>query len=82
MKVRMSQHGGVSFRTNRPLGDPINSKIYEHFSTSNHSFSQNNFTLIDGGSGFDLRILESIHISKLNPSLNNRLSSYDLLIVR
>ena len=65
MKVRMSQHGGVSFRTNRPLGDHINSKIYEHFSNSNHSFSPNNFTLIDGGSWFDLRIHSYIKIESI-----------------
>ena len=67
----------MSFRTNRPLGDPGNSKIFEHSSNSDHSIHPDNFKIIDSGSEFDLRILESIHISDQNPSLNNKFSSYN-----
>ena len=82
MKVRISQHRGISFRTDRPLGDPGNSKIFEHSLSLGHPIHPENFKILDSGSEFDLRILESIHISDQNPSLNNRFSSYDLAILR
>ena len=81
MKVRISQHRGVSFRTDRPLSN-VNSKIFEHSSHFGHSINPRNFKIMDSGSEFDLRILESIHISDQNPSLNDKFSSYDLAILR
>ena len=86
MKVRMSQHRGISFRTSRPMGRPLgdsgNSKIFEHSQNFSHPIHPGDFKIIDSGSEFDLRILESIHISDKNPSLNNKFSSYDLAILR
>ena len=36
LKVRISQHKGISFRTYRPLSSFDSSKIYEHAFDSNH----------------------------------------------
>ena len=81
LKVRISQHKGRSFRTNNLLACPENSKILEHSISTGHPVVDNNFKIIDYCHNFDLRILESLWIQKLKPSLNDRSSSAELFIV-
>ena len=81
LKVRISQHKSRSFRTNNLLTCPENSKILEHSLNFGHSIHDNNFKILDNPHNFDLRILESLWIHKLKPSLNDRSSSTELSIV-
>ena len=81
LKVRISQHKGRSFRTNNLLTCPENSIILEHSMNSGHSIHEHNFKILDNPHNFDLRILESLWIHKLKPSLNDRSSSTELSIV-
>ena len=81
LKVRISQHKGRSFRTNNLLTCPENSKILEHSLNSGHFIHEHNLKILDNPHNFDLRILESLWIHKLKPSLNDRSSSTELSIV-
>ena len=44
--------------------------------------SDNNFKILDSCQPFDLRILESIYIHKIKPSLNDHASSVELSILK
>ena len=81
LKVRVSQHKGCSFRTNNPLTTPEKSNILHHSLTTNHPITIENFKILASCDKFDLRLLESLFIHKLKPSLNDQHSSTDLLIV-
>ena len=79
-KVRISQHQGRSYRTGNYLTCPENSKILEHSLNSGHPVVENDFKILDYCDNFDIRILESLYIHKLKPSLNDQHSSTDLFI--
>ena len=81
LKVRVSQHKGCSFRTNNPLSYPEKSNILNHSLAANHPITIENFKILASCDRFDLRLLESLFIHKLKPSLNDQHSSTDLLIV-
>ena len=68
-------------RTNFLLSCPENSKILEHSLNSGHPINDNNFKILDSCKNNDLRILESLRIHKLKPSLNDRSSSAELSII-
>ena len=76
----ISQHKGISFRTNRPLSSFDSSKIYEHAFESNHPISDDSFKILSNSTVFDLKVLESLYIHK--PNLNYYNSSFDLHIVK
>ena len=82
LKVRISQHKGISFRTNRPLSSFDSSKIYDHAFDSNHPISDDSFKILSNSNVFDLKVLESLYIHKLQPNLNDYNSSFDLHIVK
>ena len=82
LKVRISQHKGISFRTNRPLSSFDSSKIYEHAFDNNHPISDDLFKILSNSNVFDLKFLESLYIHKLQPNLNDYNSSFDLHIVK
>ena len=82
LRVRISQHKGISFRTNRPLSSFDSSKIYEHEFDSNHPISDDSFKILSNSNVFDLKVLESLYIHKLQPNLNDYNSSFDLHIVK
>ena len=81
LKVRVSQHKGGSFRTNNPLSNPEKNNILDHSLTANHPIIIENFKILTSCDRFDLRLLESLFIHKLKPSLNDQHSLTDLLIV-
>ena len=60
LKVRVSQHKGISFRTGNMLDSVEQSKILDHSLNSGHCTSDNNFKILDSCQPFDLIILESI----------------------
>ena len=71
LKVRVSQHKGWSFRTNNPLATPEKSNILHHSLTTNPPITLENFKILASCDIFDLRLLESLFIHKLKPSLND-----------
>ena len=82
LKVRVSQHKGISFRTGNMLNSVEKSKILDHSLDSGHFTSDNNFKILDSCQPFNLRILESIYIHKIKPSLNDHASSVELSILK
>ena len=82
LRVMISQHKGISFRTNRPLSSFDSSKIYDHAFDSNHPISDDSFKILSNSNVFDLKVLESLYIHKLQPNLNDYNSSFDLHIVK
>ena len=78
---RIAEHAGRSFRTNSLLSHPPHSAIRDHTFGCNSPISINQFKIIDSTSNqFDLKIIESLHILSIKPSLNNANSSYPLQI--
>ena len=59
-----------------------NSKIFEHFEQIDHPIRVEDFKILTSCPNEDLFILESIYIHKLNPTLNERNSSFDLCILK
>lgn len=71
-KMRVAEHMGLSFRTNRPLSKPSKSSPREHHEHTGHSFSRSDFRILDRCRNVSsLRILESLHIMKTKPRLND-----------
>ena len=83
LKARVDEHRGVSSRTAQPLTKPSHSEIRNHCHENSHPLSFNHFSIIDRcNNPFDLRLLESIHIHKLRPTLNSYQSAAELNILR
>ena len=81
MFVRVHKHKGTSFRTNRPLTKPELSAFRSHCNSHDHPFKSTNFSVIDKCNTSDLRTLESLHIHKSRPHLNNYQTAEKLQIV-
>ena len=79
--TRVSEHRGISPRTNRPYSKTPNSNIYKHFLDTNHSIDSNNFSIIFSTSDTSIKVAESIFIHKLSPSLNGTMYSTPLQIL-
>ena len=80
--VRVAEHAGRSHRTNHLLTSPPYSSIREHASACDSPVSQDNFSILGSCKNvLDLRILESLYIFKLKPSLNNMQSAHPLFLV-
>ena len=82
LKVRVSQHKRISFRTGNMLNLVENSKFLDHSFNSGHFTSENNFKILDYSQPFDHRILESIYIHKIKLSLNDHASSVEIHILK
>ena len=77
--MRIAEHAGRSYRSNRNLASPPHSSIRDHTEQCNVPITLDNFKILDYSSNSsDLRILESLHIFKTKPSLNLQNSSYPL----
>ena len=70
----------VSVRSNLPISNPNYSAIMEHHTNTKHNLNPSNFTILSTSNKIDLRMLESLYIHKMKPSLNNN-TPYDLNIV-
>ena len=72
MFYRCSQHCSVSHRTGRHITKSMSSSIRLHSQNHDHPFKLSNFTILDSCNSTDeLRILESLYINKLKPTLND-----------
>lgn len=80
--IRVSEHAGRSFRTNRMLTNPLNSHIRDHQQICNTPISLDNFKILaTAKTPNDLRILESLYIYKQKPQLNLSQTAVKLYIV-
>src|SRR5215469_2207872 len=79
LKMRISKHMGISHRTGFPLSSPENSAIREHSNNTGHQISTEGFEILTSASNLtDRRILESLYIKNLRPTLNGDNSSIPL----
>ena len=78
---RIAEHQGISSRTGDPLSAPPFSSIRQHTQLCHSTISDTNFSILKSANNSqDLHILESLHIRKTKPELNDMKSSYPLLI--
>ena len=78
-QIRIDEHRGISTRTSRILTKPPHSSIRDHCLNIHGLNPQTkDFKIIDYSSNKDVRILESIYISKYKPTLNLTESAYPL----
>ena len=69
--IRISQHMGLSYRTGNSLSSPPKSSIRDHVRKCGHGINKNNFSVIDKeAEESSLRILESLHIKRIRPKIN------------
>ena len=77
--VRVAEHAGRSHRTNHLLTSPPYFSIRELLA---YPVSLDNFSILGSRKNvLDLRILESLYIFKLKPSLNSMQSAHPLFLV-
>ena len=82
LHCRVEQHRGRSFRTGNWLAKPDPSSIRSHVEGCGSDLSIDNFKIIGRESNAHfLRILESLHIFKRRPNLNENSSAVPLFII-
>ena len=77
---RIAEHQGRSPRTGQLLQN-VNSNVFKHFLDSGHDINTNSFEILTLAQNSNLKILESVYIEKLKPSLNLTVSSTPLTIL-
>ena len=82
LHVRICQHKGISFRTNRPINSPSHSSYRDYSLNNNHPIRSENFQILSRSNQHDIKILESIYIHKFNPDLNDMSSSFKLSVIK
>ena len=82
LNLRVAEHANRSARTNRPLTTAPKSSIYDHSILCGCCVTLDNFRILGSCKHeIDLRILESLHIDKRRPPLNNNISSFPLFLI-
>ena len=69
LKTRIAEHKGISPRTGLRLANP-KSNIFGHFEDTGHFIKKEHFTILATKPNSALKVIESIFIHQLNPSLN------------
>ena len=72
-QCRISEHQGISPRTNQPISTPFFSAIRQHHLDTGHILTQNSFDIMDKTIQSNLRTLEALYIAKYKPKLNTGL---------
>ena len=72
-QCRVSEHRGISPRTNQPVSAPSFSAIRQHHFDTGHILKSDSFSIIDKATQYNLRTLEALHIAKSKPKLNTGL---------
>ena len=80
LNCRVAEHMNISVRSRLPISNPNYSSIMEHHTNTKHNFDSSNFTILNKSNKYDLRMLESLYIHRIKPSLNNN-TPYDLNII-
>lgn len=78
LKTRMCAHAGISHRTMIPLSTPEMSPIRSHLVQCKVKFKFENFEILAQTDRSSLLILESLHIKKKQPLLNDNVQSVQL----
>ena len=82
LKIRMSEHRGVSYRTNANITNPSFSRIREHAKDHSHRIREEDFEILFRAKHTsELRIAESLLIIKEKPNLNGTELATKLLIM-
>ena len=84
LQTRIMEHRGVSHRTGRPLTRPPQSAIREHSGICGGGcvISKDSFIILGSqNTTTDLRILESLYIHRLKPTLNEMASAFPLKVI-
>ena len=78
---RCTQHRRISFRTETMLTRPDNSAIRDHCFNNDHYFKISHFNVIESTAQLlDLRIIDSIHIHRNNPEINNQTAATENIL--
>ena len=79
-KVRVYEHIGKSYYTEKWLNTPVSSKIREHCDSKGHAMNPSQFVIIDRSRyQNDLLLLESLHQKIKKPTIGTQLESTPLL---
>ena len=81
MKVRVSEHHGVSPRTGKHLKGTLSASVWDHMLDCNHIIAWDDFKVL--GREFNhwiLEIKESLFIERDRPSLYKNIYSQELLL--
>jgi hypothetical protein len=82
LRTRVAEHAGRSHRTGSLLSAPSHSSVRSHAHSCDITVDLTKFRVLGRCKNFsDLRILESLHIFKLKPTLNDQQSALPLNIV-
>jgi len=80
--VRVEEHAGRSLRTGNFFKAPTQSSIRDHCEKCNSPINLDSFSVLGSAKSLiDVRILESLHIFKSKPVLNDMQSAYPLQIL-
>ena len=72
LRIRISEHKGFSYRSNKPLTNPSASMIREHSRHLDHPIKENSFRILfKAYNRNDLRIAETLNIIDQKPTLNS-----------
>ena len=81
MKVRVSEHQGVSPRTGKHLKGTLSTSMRDHMLDCNHIVAWGDFKVLGGESNhWFLEIKESLFIKRDRPSLNKNIYSQELFL--
>ena len=80
LKTRIAEHKGVSPRTGFPISN-VKSNIFKHFDDTGHSIKEDSFSTLCSNPNSSLKLLESVYIHILKPSLNGSQYSTPLNIL-
>jgi len=82
LKIRIFEHRGFSFRTNKQLMNPSFSKIRDHSHTLDHVYNETDFKILyRARNSSELRVAESLFIHRNRPSLNSNETAVTLNII-
>ena len=82
LATRVAEHSGRSYRSGDFLPHPPHSSVRLHATQCDVPVKLDNFSIIgSSNNSFELRILESLHIFRDKPSLNESQSAFPLLLV-
>ena len=81
MKVRISEHQGVSPRTGKRVKGTLSTSVRDHMLNCNHTVAWEDFSIIGRESNhYLLETKESLFIKRDNPSLNRNKYSQELFL--
>ena len=83
MKVRLSEHKGVSPRTDKRVKGNLSTSVRDHMLDCDHTVSWEDFSIIGRESNhYLLETKESLFTKRDNPSLNRNKYSQELLLLQ